>query len=193
MKNILIIFLFFILSSVHAAPYTYTFKQGGFSGGEILNGKFTGDDINGDGWLTSFHDNSGNIYGEVSNFSIGWNGGCCDWSANWSASEGSDLDFELNFHLDGSPSWIGDDTNGNEFITAAGVREIYPDVFRYYSYFGFIETVDDGDIFTRHRSFSSELIEVSGGPPLNVPIPASMWLFISGLITVFTTRKIRHI
>ncbi|WP_395342603.1 hypothetical protein PN836_001370 [Ningiella sp. W23] len=73
-KNIVLAFSLIVAAAVHSAPVTYNFTLGGFSNGGEVVGSFTGEDLNGDGYLSSFiFSDPNNLDFAGSNFEAGLN------------------------------------------------------------------------------------------------------------------------
>lgn len=67
-RSLGVILLMLGCATIAPAQSTYYFWQGGWAGGGVLNGTFTGADINEDGQLVSF------AGGEISDFSVSFSG-----------------------------------------------------------------------------------------------------------------------
>lgn len=73
-KSVVLASSLIFAATVQSAPVTYNFSLGGFSNGGEVVGSFTGEDLNGDGYLSSFifsNQNNDDFIG--SNFSSGLN------------------------------------------------------------------------------------------------------------------------
>ncbi len=94
-----------------AAAASYTFTQGGYSGGGVLSGSFSGVDVDGDGWLAQL-----GAGGELSAFALGFAG-----DAQVAAFTLGAADLQgLVLRLDGGP--LGDDASPpGEGLAAASV------------------------------------------------------------------------
>ncbi len=100
-----------LVSAPLAAAASYTFTQGGYSGGGVLSGSFSGVDVDGDGWLT--HLGAG---GELSAFALGFAGDSQVAAFTLGAAELQGL----VLRLDGGP--LGDDASPpGEGLAAASV------------------------------------------------------------------------
>lgn len=84
------------VAATPAMAGSWSFQQGGYSGGGSFSGQFAGADGNGDGWLSSFD-------GEVSAFQGVFTGDALVATAHFGLG---DL-FGLTYRLDGGP--LGDD------------------------------------------------------------------------------------
>jgi len=162
-------------SFVIAAPVSFNFTQDGFDEGATIVGEFVGDDLNGDGQLSS-------IKNEITSFSMQFSGNSIIPSFTFQ-TERENGDFMLGYDLDNGS--LGDgflldmegivaDT-GIFFFTAGPGPEnrecgISIDCAH-------IDYINVSDFNGSGGTSSSQLILVSP-----VPIPASILLFISGLI-----------
>lgn len=89
-----------LVSAPIAAAASYTFAQGGYSGGGVLSGSFSGVDVDGDGWLVQL-----GAGGELSAFALSFTG---DAHIAAFTLGGADLQ-GLVLRLDGGP--LGDDAS----------------------------------------------------------------------------------
>ena len=161
--------------SAQAAPIGYNFSQGGFEEGADVTGMFFGEDLNGNGQLSSAN-------GEITDFMMSFSGN----SLVQAFSLGFDALFGLVYDLDGGPlgdgisldiEGIGADDGLFTYLAGpgpgaiCGVGDICAAVFS-----------DDG------ASFSRELVMVSR----KVPEPGMLALFALGLAGIGLMRRRRQ-
>ena len=166
-----------ITGAAHAAPQTFEFHQGGFSGGGVIEGFFVGEDLDGNGEISSF-------FGEVTDFEATWSGDSLVPDTSFGLS---DL-FGLVYELDGD---IGDGT-------AFDVEGILADNgdFDYATGPGPLALCDGlticGEIFdfaTGAVSETTELVIVGPKAP-PIPLPAAAYLFVPAIAGLrFLRRK----
>lgn len=158
-------YLFFcLLISFNSANANliFDFSQQGFDEGAIVKGMFAGDDLDGNGQLSS-------LAGEVTDFSMRFSGN----SLVSSFSLGfADL-FGLVYDLDGGELGDGLTLDREGIIASAGI----------YSYISGLGGELKEDL---NATVSSELVIVT---PTNVPVPAAVWLFLSGFSGLLGIKK----
>lgn len=180
MKKYLLLFLLVSFTSVDAAPVSYNFSHSGFDEGASVTGMFTGEDLDGNGKLSSFR-------GELIDFKMRFSGNNLvpAFSLGFADLVG------IIYGLDSES--LGDDSSGNnpEGIEVYLGRGSNVGVFSY-AVAGPLNpqigpvvecgtgvdcaVVSDGQ---GNVSYSQQLVLVSPKP---VPLPATVWLFCSGLI-----------
>jgi len=149
-------------SSVNATPLSFDFSQSGFDEDALVTGQFVGDDLDGNGQLSS-------LSGEVTDFSMSFSGN----SLVSSFSLGfADL-FGIVYDLDGGPLGDGVTLDVEGIVASDGI-------YSYISGLG-AELTEDFS-----ATLSSELVIVT---PTNVPVPAAVWLFLSGFVGLLGIRK----
>lgn len=98
--------LFGAVISASAQSQTWFFYQGGWTGGGVITGAFTGDDLNGDGQLVGFASGPPGWTNEVTGFSVSMYGNSIIPNGyTWTNFYG--LVYDMN-----GDSLLGDDTNG---------------------------------------------------------------------------------
>ena len=178
-RLIAVIFLGWVLGlqTAQATPIRYDFSQTGFSGGAEVTGFFLGDDLDGNGQLSSFR-------GEVSGFQLNFSGN--SWVHGFSLDL-SDL-LGLVYDLDGGILGDGSDLDGEGMLAwdwnhlfAAGVGPLGLECGQ--------DPICGGVASHHHLSLSGEAIMVTA----QVPEPAMGLLFMLGFVgLVWARRKSRQ-
>ncbi len=184
MKKYLLLFLLVSFTSVDAAPVSYNFFQGGFDEGASVTGMFTGEDLDGNGKLSSYR-------GELTDFKMRFSGNNLvpAFSLGFADLVG------IIYGLDSGS--LGDDASGNEGIEAhLGGGGSNVGVF-HYAVAGPLNpqigpvvecgtSIDCALVSDGHDkvSYSQQLVLVSP-----IPLPATVWLFCSGLIGLIGMKR----
>ena len=170
MRKFLLVFLLGCFTPLEAAQVAFNFfSQDGFDEGAVVTGIFVGEDLNGDGQLSSFNS-------EITDFSMQFSGN--------SLVPAFSLDFDslfgLVYDLDGGP--LGDGFSLD--VEGIGAESV---MYSYNAGPGPLDQCGVGiacaevtDLTNGGVSSSSELILVSSSVS-PVPIPAAVWLFGSAI------------
>ena len=178
MKKIALLLLCtFFVSQAFAQSQSFNFRQSGFAEGATVSGTFTGEDLDGNGQLSSFD-------GEITDFQMSFSGN----SVVAAFSLGFAELFGLVYDLDGGP--LGDgQTLAVEGVGAAGMTFSYqagPGPVAECGVGVDCALVSDGT----NTDASQELILVVGQAQ-SVPIPAWSYLLMIMLIAAVGIRSLR--
>jgi hypothetical protein len=166
-----------VCGTAASAIVKYNFSQSGFDEGAIVTGMFEGEDIDGDGFLVGLEDSD---FKEVTAFNMAFSGNSIVPAVEF------DLDDLVVLSLNLSSGDLIDlfaQSNGSsgliEYFPAGPVSGVCK------SCTAIVLSTEDPIVDVR-ETFSLESVKVSA-----VPLPATVWLFGSGLLGLFGMARIK--
>jgi hypothetical protein len=163
--------------SVQAAPIGFDFYQGGYAGGGYVSGWFSGNDLDGNGQLSSFA-------GEISGFTMQFSGS--EWVPQFVLGL-EDL-FGLVYDINAGP--LGDGISQHiEGILAFNDADLYAaGPGPTWSVCG-VGVPCAGVLNDHHFSYSAELVQVTSTVSVAVPEPGSVGLIVLGVVCLLVARR----
>jgi hypothetical protein len=174
----------FATGTANAATLQYSFHQGGFDEGAFVDGLFAGNDINNDGFLSSWNN-------EITSFSFSFSG-----NSLLGKFTNKGVDF-YNLYIE---YYVTDNIFYGLDIYNVDPLDPYLSYFEYNGYGGrtenhelFTGLIEEGVYYFGgklfNRTMTLESAEIKNITTNNVPIPFSIYLFVSGLVILMRFNK----